>query len=100
MGHEPPGGQSSFPSRAQVRAKLTALAEGHITAQDANDWACPWVVDDSAYPYPIDEPVWAALTRLCGADLKISPDTYLHGDVDYRAWLEEFDQATQGQVAG
>jgi hypothetical protein len=100
MGYHPPmqGNQADaplqFPSRVQVRAVLQGLVEGRITPEQANNWACPWVMDGSSHPDRMDEAVWKGLQQLCGADMPASPDEPLYHEVDFRAWLEEFDRLT------
>jgi hypothetical protein len=49
-----------------------------------------------------DQSVWRALGQLEGADLKVSDTDYLHGQEDFRAWLEEFDRSdpTRPQNSG
>ncbi|MFJ8911457.1 hypothetical protein [Amycolatopsis sp. NPDC102389] len=77
------------PTRAEVRKVLEDLATSAVTRVEASDWARPWIVEDA---HRVDDAlVWNALDRLFGADLMTSPVGYLHGPVDFRAWLEEFD---------
>ncbi|MBB5856680.1 hypothetical protein ACFQ05_27710 [Amycolatopsis umgeniensis] len=79
----------SVPTRAEVREVLKALVDGAITSERASDWARPWIVEDV---HRVDDDlVWQALDRLFGADLMTSPAGHLHGPVDFRAWLAEFD---------
>jgi hypothetical protein len=80
-----------LPSRAEVEAKLIDLIEGQCSREEVASWASPWVraadldVEDLA--------LWDALENLCGADLKTMDRPYLHGETDFRAWLEELRHA-------
>ncbi|RSN13907.1 hypothetical protein DMC63_25785 [Streptomyces sp. WAC 05977] len=77
------------PTRAEVRKVLEDLATGAVTRAEASDWARPWMVEDA---HRVDDAlVWDALDWLFGADLMTSPAGYLHGPVDFQAWLIEFD---------
>jgi hypothetical protein len=73
---------------------LQGLVHGRVTPEQANEWARPWVVDDSSHPEHLDQAVWTGLLHLCGDDLPAGPDGPLHQELDFRAWLEEFDRLT------
>ncbi|WP_410578588.1 hypothetical protein [Amycolatopsis sp. lyj-108] len=80
---------AQVPTRVEVRKVLEDLATGAVTRAEASDWARPWIVEVA---HRIDDGlVWDALDWLFGADLMISPADYLHGPVDFRSWLVEFD---------
>jgi hypothetical protein len=38
----------------------------------------------------MDWPVWHGLEALCGADLRVTRNDYLHGVDDFKKWLEDF----------
>ena len=84
----------NFPTRTEVSARLTDLTEGRLSPEEAAEWARPFVTDESLQPAHLDKPVWDAVTRLLGADLRRSPNEYLHGPDDFAAWLAEFRQST------
>ncbi|WP_253862610.1 hypothetical protein [Prauserella halophila] len=72
------------------------LLEGRRSREDVDDWAAPWATLDDL-PEIDDELVWDTLGWLFGCAM---PDPsrphnngYLFGEVDFRAWLEEFDAA-------
>ena len=79
-----------FPTRDETEAVLLGLVRGTLTPSEANDWACPFVIDETSHPSDMDEAVWRALNQLCGADLQVSPSAYLHGPSDFRDWLDQF----------
>ncbi len=69
---------------------LAGLAAGNVTPAEANDWATPFVVDESTHPDEMDAAVWGVLTLICGADVQSSPGRLLHGPEDFQVWLDEF----------
>jgi hypothetical protein len=79
------------PSRDDVRRWLRDLIRETVSREEAADWASQYV--RAADPGIEDEVVWRALVALAGADLKVSPDEYLHQDVDFRSWLDEVELA-------
>jgi hypothetical protein len=79
-----------FPSRVEVEEHLAALAEGRLSPEEVSDWARPFVVDDSTHPTPMDWAVWQGLEALIGADLRVTPNDYLHGVADFEKWLADF----------
>lgn len=85
----------SFPTRADTEAVLIGLAGGTLTPSEANDWACPFVVDETSHPTDMDRVVWNALMTLCGADLATAPGVLLHSREDFRHWLARFRQDAQ-----
>ncbi|OKA05344.1 hypothetical protein ATP06_0226625 [Amycolatopsis regifaucium] len=69
---------------------LAALVKSEISREEAADWAIVRVREGASIY--VDNPrVWTALDRLGGADLKIGPDAYLHGQADFESWLRELD---------
>jgi hypothetical protein len=78
-----------LPSAQETEVKLVALADGSASREEVADWASPWVIGDDI-PRDYDRRVWNALLALCGADLKDTPTTYLHGAQNFRDWLAEF----------
>lgn len=77
------------PDRKMIGDQLRALIAGEVGRERVADWAAGWVVDDHA---DIDDPAArSALEELAGADLKVNPREYLHGDDDFRAWLMALD---------
>ena len=77
------------PTRATVRQTLVNLIAGHISKEQASDWASAWVIADDP---DVDDPVvWAALQALSGADLKIGQNEYLHTRADFAGWLDNLD---------
>jgi hypothetical protein len=85
----------AFPTRSETEAVLTSLADGTLTASEANDWACPFVVEEATHPARMDRVVWNALTTLCGADLESAPGVLLHGSEDFAGWLAQFRRDAQ-----
>jgi hypothetical protein len=79
-----------FPSRVEVEGHLAALAEGRLSPEEVSHWARPLVVDDSTHPTPMDWEVWQMLEALIGADLRVTPNDYLHGVADFEKWLADF----------
>jgi hypothetical protein len=71
---------------------LQALAFGERSPEEVAEWANQWVLSHDV-PSGYDPPVWDALDALAGADLEMAPGQYLHSDVDYRNWLEQFDRS-------
>jgi hypothetical protein len=82
----------SFPTREETRTVLRGLVEKTVTPSDANDWACPFVVDEATHPAELDTAVWNALTVICGADLPDIDGSPLHGRTDFASWLNRFDR--------
>jgi hypothetical protein len=79
-----------FPSRSEVERVLAALADGSVTAAEADQWAAPFVLDESTHPEDMDGSVWGALQQLFGADVEQAPGQPLHDRADFIAWLVEF----------
>ncbi len=75
----------------QVKRRITGLAQGSVSREEAADWAMERVKDESA-DYSSDATLWTALDRLAGADLQQGPGVYLHGEADFRSWLADLDQ--------
>lgn len=77
------------PTRKQVRKRLAKLVAAEISREEASDWASRWLLDDTWRP---GEPsMRKAIDELAGADLQVASGDYLHHEVDFRAWLFEFD---------
>lgn len=79
------------PTRAEVRDKMLGLIGDDKQRQAVSDWAAQWV--RRLDPDIEDAQVWLAITRLSGADLRMSPDGYLHGDEDFAAWLTDLGES-------
>jgi hypothetical protein len=84
----------AFPTRSEVELVLVALVEGRVSAQEADSWTAPFVVDESTHPDEIDAAVWDTLNKLCGADLEQAPGAPLHGSEDFANWLTQFRART------
>lgn len=77
------------PDRAEVRQRLLDLVAGRASREEVATWASTWVIqDDPAVDDPI---VWNALRDLAGADLKVNPVDYLHGEADFHEWLDRVE---------
>ncbi|SDS63326.1 hypothetical protein SAMN04489812_2509 [Microlunatus soli] len=85
----------SVPDRDSVRERLLALLSGRMSREEVADWANPWVTADD--PSIEDSVVWEALKELAGADLKVSPSAYLHGEDDFHAWLDAIETANASE---
>lgn len=79
------------PSRSEVHGRLMDLLRGDVPREDVAAWAVQWVRRDD--PGVSDPVVWSALTHLAGADLRVGPDDYLHGEEDIHAWIDELENA-------
>jgi len=79
------------PSRQDVEQKLLGLLKGNVSREDVADWAAQWVRLEC--PGIEDRAVWSGLKHLAGADLKESPQSYLHHDIDFHAWLDELQSS-------
>jgi hypothetical protein len=86
-----------LPPRSEVRVRLVQLLEGSLTREAADEWASEQIafyetnreLGDPGW----DEGVWGALRHLFGSDMRVSDTDYLHGEVDFQAWLAEFDRS-------
>jgi hypothetical protein len=89
-----------LPPRSEVRVHLARLLSGEESPGSAADWASEKINFYEMNRTPgrpgWDRVVWDALELLQGADLKVSHTDYLHGEEDFRAWLEEFDRSDPG----
>ncbi|WP_201788852.1 hypothetical protein [Amycolatopsis orientalis] len=74
----------------EVRSMLVGLVKSEISREQAADWAMARIREGAA-EYADVSHVWTALDHLGGADLKTGVDTYLHGRLDFEAWLREMD---------
>jgi hypothetical protein len=80
------------PTRKEVEGVFVRLLSGELSRDEADRWATQWVGMDS--PPDMDEPVWSALNRLCGCDLRHGPGKdYLHPDDQVAEWLEALRNA-------
>lgn len=77
------------PSRSELIAKLTELAEARTTREEASAWAGQWLADDAALgvqsPFS-DRAAWDTLIALAGADLYGGDRPYLYGQEDFGSW--------------
>lgn len=77
------------PRRADVRERLLDLLAGRASREEVAAWASAWVTHDD--PTVEDPIVWNGLRDLAGADLRISPVDYLHGEDDFHEWLDRVE---------
>lgn len=85
-----------LPSRYDVLEKLTALANSRISPEAAAEWASEWILADQQPGVEVradDKAIWSAILQMHGADLRVSPNEYLHGLEDFAEWLSQFRQA-------
>jgi hypothetical protein len=75
---------------AEARRLLVGLTSGEVDREEAADWAMERIRDVSA-GYSSEAALWTLLDRLAGADIKISPESYLHSVEDFEAWLADAD---------
>ncbi|MFF5108277.1 hypothetical protein [Streptosporangium sp. NPDC000509] len=78
------------PGLNEIEQCFVAVLDGRMSRDEADRWACRWVVDD----YLVwDDLEWWALRLLYGIDLAHGPDgDFLHGDEQVREWLEELQR--------
>lgn len=81
------------PTRDLLKARLLDLLAGRTTREEVADWAVEWVREPR--PDVHDPVVWEALTQMAGADLRVSPTAYLHGESDFHAWLDALELADE-----
>ncbi len=86
----------NVPTRPEVEARLALLIENEETRVEVAEWASEFITydDPEIYPPVDDSVVWKAIDQLSGADLEVSPGEFLHGQEDFRAWLQELREAT------
>lgn len=84
------------PSRELLGARLVDLLAGRSTREEIANWAVEWVRE----PMPdVQDPVaWEGLKQLAGADLRVSPTEYLHGESDFHSWLDRLELAGEDQA--
>ncbi|MFI1649680.1 hypothetical protein ACH4XT_22430 [Streptomyces avidinii] len=70
---------------------IEALISGESTREEVADWAMVWVSEREQEVSDLS--LWDILSTLSGADMKISPDEYMHGAEDFAAWLAEAQEA-------
>ncbi|WP_406362751.1 DNA-binding protein [Streptomyces sp. NBC_01579] len=75
---------------AEARELLAGLISGHVDRDEVADWAMEKIKDANANHFS-NATLWTLLDRLAGADLKQSPESYLHGVEDFEAWLIDAD---------
>lgn len=80
---------TSSPNRAAVRERLLDLLAGRASREEVSAWASTWVRQQD--PVVEDHVVWQALRDLSGADLKVSPVDYFHGEGDFHEWLDRVE---------
>lgn len=83
------------PERAAVRERLLDLLAGRASREEVAAWASTWVIQED--PAVEDPVVWNALCDLVGADLKISPVDYLHGEDDIHEWLDRVETGDEAR---
>ncbi len=84
------------PDRALLRARLLDLLAGSKTREEIADWAVTWVREPM--PAVQDLVAWQALKDMSGADLRISPTDYLHGEDDFHSWLDKLELTDEGRL--
>lgn len=85
---------SRLPANAEVEGLLVRLLSGDLTREEVADWAAERMEEQEEASMADHDPVvWDALTSLRGADLLIDTGVYLHHEVDFQAWLDDFRQA-------
>ena len=81
-------------TRDVVRRWLRDLVDGASSRKEAADRAAPWITERER---EVEDPVvWDALIELSGADLRVSPSRYVHGQADFQDWLDSFERAAGG----
>lgn len=83
--------RDSFPDAQEVHDKLKALVSGEISREEATQWAAEQI--SSSESVDIEDYIWDALDQLDGCDLLVRPNEYLHSIDDFKAWLNQFEQA-------
>jgi hypothetical protein len=78
------------PSRSDVRARILLMLRDEAARSEGANWAAQWISSPS--PQVEDPVVWRALTQIAGADLLVSPGSFLHSSDDFRDWLSELDE--------
>ena len=86
------------PSRSDILAKLKAIMEGSITREDANDWAAEYIHYDYPQIYPeVEDPlVSEGIGFICGINLLVEPNVYLHSHEDIQEWMNSFERKEFG----
>ncbi|WP_314253433.1 hypothetical protein [Streptomyces sp. DSM 40907] len=70
---------------------IESLISGEYTREEVADWAMIWVSEREQEVSDLS--LFDVLSTLSGADMKISPDEYMHGIEDFTAWLAEAQKA-------
>ncbi len=84
------------PPRSDVLEKLSSLATGQITREQASSWASEWLAQDNVPGTEVevaDLPAWEGLKLLAAADLYGGDRPFLYGEDDFRSWGEELRAA-------
>ncbi|MFI6551142.1 hypothetical protein ACIBO9_48735 [Streptomyces prunicolor] len=76
----------------EARRLLVRLISGQADRGEVADWAMLRIKGEGG-EFSSEAALWTLLDRLAGADLKQSPDSYLHGIEDFEAWLADADAA-------
>jgi len=85
------------PKRSEIRQVLVWLIDETITAEEADEWATNWIINDRLLRV-YDTAVWDLLLDLAGSDMQTAPGEYLFDTETYKNWLKEFDQKTQADA--
>ena len=76
----------------EARRLLVGLISGQDDRGEVADWAMERMQIEGE-DFSSNAALWRLLDRLAGADLKQSPESYLHGVEDFEAWLTDADAA-------
>ncbi len=77
------------PSRAEVLLRLQELAAGHISRNEAAEWAMKYIRADA---FPDDDATWAGITNLAKADEENEPSSYVYHEEDFLDWLKNLEK--------
>jgi hypothetical protein len=90
--HTPP-----FPSRSTVIQRLSALAEGSLTREEAAAWAQHWLIADlePRMMKVSDLAAWEAVKNIAAADMVTTDRPFLYEQADFAAWSEELRNAPE-----
>jgi hypothetical protein len=76
------------PGRDDIEEQLLDLVTGTKSREEVANWAAPWLHAD--WHDVLDRRLQRAIEHLGTADLKRGPSDYLHGEADFKEWLQEF----------
>jgi uncharacterized protein YceH (UPF0502 family) len=85
----------SPPTLSEVVEKLQQLVSGHISREEASDWASPWITRFCEFEFgdpKTDRKIRNALDCLSGADTPSTDREYLFEKIDFEAWLQELTE--------